>query len=90
MALRGLEPGALEVSARSGEGIEELLAKIAELLPEPNVRVHVVIPYSRGDLVSRIHLNSKIDELEYLEEGTRIVAMVRPELAVELKQFEAK
>ena len=90
MALRGLEPGALEVSARSGEGIEELLAKIAELLPEPNVRVRVVIPYSRGDLVSRIHLNSKIDELEYLEEGTRIVAMVRPELAVELKQFEAK
>ncbi len=90
MALRGLEPGALEVSARSGEGIDELLAKIAELLPEPNVRVHVVIPYSRGDLVSRIHLNSKIDELEYLEEGTRIVAMVRPELAVELKQFDAK
>lgn len=90
MALRGLEPGALEVSARSGEGIEELLAKIAELLPEPNVRVRVVIPYSRGDLVSRIHLNSKIDELEYLEEGTRIVAMVRPELAAELERFEVK
>jgi len=90
MALRGLEPGAIEVSARSGEGIDELLAKIAELLPEPNVRVRVVIPYSRGDLVSRIHLNSKIDELEYGEEGTKIVAMVRPELAAELKQFEAK
>jgi len=90
LALRGLEPGALEVSARSGEGIEELLAKIAELLPEPNVRVRVLIPYSRGDLVSRLHLNSKIDELEYVEEGTRIVAMVRPELAAELKQFETK
>jgi GTP-binding protein HflX len=90
LALRGLEPGALEVSARSGEGIEELLAKIAELLPEPNVRVRVLIPYSRGDLVSRLHLNSKIDQLEYVEEGTRIVAMVRPELAAELKQFEAK
>ena len=87
MALRGLEPGAMEVSARSGEGIDELLAKIAELLPEPNVRVTVVVPYSRGDLVSRIHLNSKIDELEYVEEGTRIVAMVRPELAAELAQF---
>ena len=52
MALRGLEPGAMEVSARSGEGIDELLARIAELLPEPNVRVSVVVPYSRGDLVS--------------------------------------
>jgi GTP-binding protein HflX len=90
MALRGLEPGALEVSARSGEGIDELLAKIAELLPEPNVRVSVVIPYSRGDLVSRIHLNSKIDELQYVEEGTRIIAMVRPELASELEPFISK
>jgi GTP-binding protein HflX len=90
MALRGLEPGALEVSARTGEGIDELLGKIAELLPEPNVRVTVVIPYSRGDLVSRIHLNSKIDELEYVEEGTRIIAMVRPELASELEPFISK
>lgn len=87
MALRGLEPGSIEVSARSGEGIDELLAKIAELLPEPNVRVRVLIPYSRGDLVSRIHLNSKIEELEYVEEGTSIVAMVRPELAAEIAQF---
>jgi GTP-binding protein HflX len=90
MALRGLEPGALEVSARTGEGIDELLGKIAELLPEPNVRVTVVIPYSRGDLASRIHLNSKIDELEYVEEGTRIIAMVRPELASELEPFISK
>ncbi|MFM1785504.1 MAG: hypothetical protein RLZZ108_528, partial [Actinomycetota bacterium] len=42
---------------------------------------------SRGDLVSRIHLNSKIEELEYVEEGTSIVAMVRPELAAELAEF---
>jgi GTPase len=87
MALRGLVPGAMEVSARSGEGIAELLAKIEELLPEPNVRVNVVVPYSRGDLVSRIHLNSKIEQLEYVEDGTKIIAMVRPELAAELAQF---
>ncbi len=87
MALRGLAPGSMEVSARTGEGIPELLAKIESLLPEPNVKVEVVVPYSRGDLVSRIHLNSKIVELEYVEEGTHIVAMVRPELAAELSQF---
>jgi len=87
MALRGLAPGSMEVSARTGEGIPELLAKIESLLPEPNVRVEVIVPYNRGDLVSRIHLNSKIVELEYVEEGTHIVAMVRPELAAELSQF---
>ncbi len=87
LALRGLEPGSIGVSARTGEGVEELQAKIASLIPEPNVQVTVVIPYSRGDLVSRIHLNSRITSLEYLEEGTKIRAMVRPELASDLMQF---
>ena len=87
MALKGLEPNSVEVSARTGQGIPELLKKIESLLPEPNVRVDVVVPYNRGDLVSRVHLNSKIISLEYAEEGTHIVAMVRPELANELNKF---
>lgn len=87
MALKGLEPNSVEVSARTGQGIPELLKKIESLLPEPNVRVNVVVPYNRGDLVSRVHLNSKIISLEYVENGTHIVAMVRPELANELIKF---
>jgi GTP-binding protein HflX len=87
MALKGLEPNSMEVSARTGEGIPELLKKIGTLLPEPNVRIDVVVPYNRGDLVSRVHLNSKIISLEYVETGTHIVAMVRPELANELNAF---
>lgn len=88
MALRGLEPASIGVSARTGEGIEELLALIAKSIPEPNVRVSVLIPYSRGELVSRLHLNSRIVSLEYVEEGTKLVAMVKPDLAAELRQFE--
>ena len=41
------------VSARTGEGIDELRELIAERLPRPAVEVDVVVPYSRGDLVSR-------------------------------------
>lgn len=88
MALRGMEPNSIGVSARSGEGLDELQARIASMLPEPNVRVTVLIPYSRGELVSRLHLNSRIIDLEYVEEGTRLTAMVRPELAAELIDFE--
>ena len=88
MALRGMEPNSIGVSARSGEGLDELQARIASMLPEPNVRVTVLIPYSRGELVSRLHLNSRIIDLEYVEEGTKLTAMVRPELAAELIDFE--
>jgi GTP-binding protein HflX len=88
MALRGMEPDSIGVSARSGEGLDELQARIAAMLPEPNVRVTVLIPYSRGELVSRLHLNSRILSLEYVEDGTKLTAMVRPELAADLIDFE--
>ncbi|MEY4310736.1 MAG: hypothetical protein RLZ71_662 [Actinomycetota bacterium] len=87
MALRGLVPGALEVSARTGLGIDALIAKIAELIPQPNLRIEAVIPYNRGELVSKLHLNSKILSLEYIEEGTKLTALVRPEVAAELEGF---
>lgn len=87
MALRGLVPGALEVSARTGLGINALIAKIAELIPQPNLRIEAVIPYNRGELVSKLHLNSKILSLEYIEEGTKLTALVRPEVAAELEAF---
>lgn len=87
MSLRGLEPNSIAVSARTGEGIAELEAKIASMLPEPNVSVRLVIPYGRGDLVSRMHLNSRIIKLEYEEDGTHVEAMVSPEFAAELAPF---
>jgi GTP-binding protein HflX len=85
--LRGLVPGALLISARTGLGFEELEAKIAELLPRPDVEFAGVVPYSRGDLVSRAHLSGKVLELEYVESGTRLKALVKQDLAAELLQF---
>jgi GTP-binding protein HflX len=87
MALRGMEPTSIAVSARTGEGIAELEAKIAQLLPEPNIELVLVIPYNRGDLVSRMHLNSRIVKLGYEEDGTHITAFVSSEFASELAEF---
>ncbi|MEY3889013.1 MAG: hypothetical protein RI931_135 [Actinomycetota bacterium] len=87
MALRGMEPNSIAVSARTGEGLEELLQRIADLLPEPNIEVAVLIPYDRGDLVSRLHLNSRILMLDYRDGGTFVRAMVKPEIAAELAAF---
>ena len=88
LALRGLVPNSVFVSSRTGEGIPELQAMIASLLPHPNVFVRVLIPYNRGDLVSRMHLNSEIQKIEYREEGTYLEALVRSDIASELEQFK--
>jgi GTP-binding protein HflX len=87
MALRGMEPRSIGVSARTGEGIDELMQTIASMLPEPNVEIAALIPYDRGDLVSRLHLNSRIMVLDYREGGTFVRAMVKPEMAAELSDY---
>lgn len=87
IALRGMEPGALLVSAATGEGIEQLLEKIEELLPRPEILVRVLIPYSRGDLVSRVHSEARIVSVIHKDEGTLMEARVKPQLSNELKEF---
>lgn len=82
--LRGLVPGAMLISSRSGQGIVELEQQIAALLPKPEIEFRGVIPYSRGDLVSRAHLRGKVLSTEYVEEGTVLHAMVSEELAADL------
>jgi GTP-binding protein HflX len=84
--LRGLVPGCLLVSARNGRGIADLEVLIAERLPKPNEKFEGVLPYDRGDLVSKVHLTGKVIEIEYLEGGTRLVALVSQDLAAELRQ----
>jgi len=87
MVLRIIEPDGIGVSARTGEGMDAMLKRIADLLPAPNVEVAVLIPYDRGDLVSRLHLNSRILMMDYRETGTFVRALVKPEIAAELAPF---
>jgi GTP-binding protein HflX len=87
IALRGMEPGAILVSAASGEGIAELLEQIEELLPRPEILVRALIPYSRGDLVSRVHSEARIVSVDHQDAGTLVEARVKPQLASELHAF---
>jgi GTP-binding protein HflX len=88
--LRGLVPGCLLISTRTGLGIDELEKRIAEFLPRPDVEFFGLIPYDRGDLVSRAHLSGKVLNFEYVEAGTKIHALVRPDLASELASFATR
>ena len=83
--LRTRLPGALTVSARTGQGLDALRQRVEDLLPRPGVAVDLVVPYSRGDLVSRAHADGEVDSVQYVSQGTRLVARVDPALAAELK-----
>ena len=83
-ALRTRLPGAVAVSARTGRGLSELRERIEAMLPRPDVAVDVVVPYSRGDLVARVHADGEIESIDYVPEGTRVRARVDAPLAAEL------
>ena len=85
LLLRGLEPTAVFASARTGEGIDELLARIAEALPHPDVEVELLIPYDRGDLVAQAHARARVTESRYDERGTWLTVMATQRVAEQLK-----
>ena len=89
LVLRGLEPNAVFVSARTGEGIAVLLDAIAARLPDPSVEVDVLVPYTRGDLVSALHERGRVITAEHEADGTRIRALVTPEFAGSLAAYSA-
>jgi GTP-binding protein HflX len=62
--LRRHEKHSIVVSARTGRGMDALRELIANELPRPDIEVKAVIPYDRGDLVSRLH-----DESEGAHDG---------------------
>jgi len=85
MRLRSRRETTIEVSALTGQGMEQLLALIEVELPSPSERVDIVVPYTRGDLLSEVHHHGTILEEEHLGEGTRLIALVEPGLAARLR-----
>ena len=89
LVLRGLEPDAIFASARTGEGIADVLAAISRMLPDPAVEIDLLVPYDRGEVVSTLHETGRVLSIDYLEDGTRIRALASPELAAQLARFAA-
>ena len=85
--LRRVEKHSIVVSARTGEGLDELRTIIARELPRPSVLVDVLLPYGRGDLVSRVHDEGEQVEQDHVAEGTRVRARVGESLAAELEPY---
>jgi GTPase len=85
--LRTALPDAVFVSAHTGEGLDRLQQRMAELITPTDTMVDVTIPYDRGDLVNRVHADGRVDATEHTADGTRIKARVPIPLAANLRQF---
>ena len=86
--MRQREPNHVIVSARTGEGIDELKQKIADTIPRPSLEVKLLIPYNHGEVISRLHArDAEIKSTEFVSDGTFVTALVREDVAAELSDY---
>ncbi len=73
--LTNMFPGALLVSARTGQGLEELRARIAERFAERFERVRLLLPYDEGARLAELYaLGAPIEERHDRGDGVEVVA----------------
>lgn len=78
------------VSALTGEGIKELEVRIELFLNSKDSHMLLRIPFTRGDIVSRLHQHGTVLSEKYAEDGTLIDVRIPGQLAAELKKYEVE
>ena len=76
---------AVRISAKTGEGIDSLLAAIEEILLEGQVPVEGILPYKDAGLLSKIREEGTLFLEDYQSEGIRIRAQLPPALAARIR-----
>ena len=66
----------VEISAKDGNGIEKLLALLEDLVPGKKKETTLLIPYSKGQILSQIHENQTVLSEEFVAEGTLITSLL--------------
>ncbi|MFN2124341.1 MAG: GTPase HflX [Candidatus Promineifilaceae bacterium] len=82
-----LDHPAVLVSAKTGEGIDSLLAALEAAMTQYLVPLHVLLPYQRGDLLSLIYERGQVDDEAHSSEGIEVFGRIPPRLAPYFEQF---
>ena len=85
--LRHSHPDAIFVSAKTGEGVDSLLERMAEHLEDNLSRVEVKLPHHRSDIIAMLHRHGTVDEEEYEDDGVRVSATIPHKYMRELEKF---
>ena len=75
------------LSARSGEGVTELVQLLSKILDKGSHHVTLKIPYDKGTVVDLINREASIVKLEYTDEGIEAEVIVPPSVFGKVKQF---
>jgi len=80
ISLKRIFKDPLFISTKENTGISELLLEIDKKLPNPTKEIRITIPYSRGDILAKVHQEGKVISLLHEDAGTQVHAFVPAEL----------
>ena len=72
-----VEPAdAILISAKEGRGLDRLKEEISKRIAALRHAVELVVPYSKGNVLSLIHSKGQVTGEEYLAEGTKVSCLL--------------
>jgi GTPase len=75
------------VSALLGEGLEDLLERLAQAMSASMVDATLLVPFDRQDVVARLHREADVIGVDDVPEGTRMRVRLDEDLRHELHEF---
>ena len=76
------------ISAKTGQGIADLMAAIADTAPGKKFERELLIPYSDGGVLNELHKNEKVLDEEYRGDGVYIKVLADEAVFQTIKQYE--
>ncbi len=80
-------PDALLISAKTGEGLDEVLHRCAELLSDRPAMMELLLPHGRGELLSQLHRDGRVVTSKAETSGMRVHAVVPPRIRAKFEEF---
>ena len=74
-------PGALHISAKTGAGIDALLAAIAKELRKAEQQLTLLVPFAQYGVLSELRQKGRVIEEEYQDTGSRVTVMLPADAA---------
>lgn len=89
-AFNGKEGTVVSASAITGAGLDILLDAISQLVKTMKVRMKVLIPYDKGQLLDYARKNGSVEDIEYLNEGISATISLPPSKIAQLNPYIIK
>ena len=80
-------PNAVEISAKTGEGLPHLLAEIGTQLRPKREFLELQIPHERAEVIARLHQVGQVVERRYNGKKAKFKARIPPHFHAEFEPF---